>query len=67
MLPLRVQAQARYREVPFNTLIRKDGNSFIAEFEEPRIAAPGQSLVLYLPAQAGEGERCLGGGIINTR
>lgn len=28
-------------------------------------AAPGQSLVLYLPAQAGDGEVCLGGGIID--
>ena len=28
--------------------------------------APGQSLVLYLPTQAGDSDICLGGGIIDN-
>jgi tRNA-specific 2-thiouridylase len=55
---LQVEAQARYREKPFTTVISRAGKSIVATFDEPRIAARGQSLVLY------EGDRCLGGGII---
>ena len=36
-------------------------------FTKPQMSvAPGQSLVLYLPAQAGDSDICLGGGIIEN-
>jgi tRNA-specific 2-thiouridylase len=53
--PLIVSAQARYREKPFRVSVSQAE----AAFDEPHIAAPGQSLVLY------DGEKCLGGGVIN--
>lgn len=55
--PLRAEAQARYREKPFFVTVERNG---AARFDEPHIAAPGQSLVLY------QGATCLGGGIINS-
>ena len=58
VLPLRAQAQARYREEPHDATIVDSGNGIKIIFNEPHIAAPGQSLVVY------EGERCLGGGVI---
>jgi tRNA-specific 2-thiouridylase len=60
-LPVSVQVQARYREKPFKVKIIRENNELVADFDEPRIAASGQSLVFY------EGETCLGGGIINSR
>jgi tRNA-uridine 2-sulfurtransferase len=59
VLPIAVQAQARYREQPFNATITKKDEDLVATFDEPHITAPGQSLVLY------DGDRCLGGAIIN--
>lgn len=61
-LPGKVEAQARYREKPFAVSLERRGESdasYDVRFDEPHIAAPGQSLVLY------DGEKCLGGGIIN--
>ncbi|MBI4080080.1 tRNA 2-thiouridine(34) synthase MnmA [Candidatus Kaiserbacteria bacterium] len=63
-LPLTAEAQVRYREAPAPVTIGKKGDDVVVTFDSPHIAARGQSLVLYLPAQAGDGERCLGGGII---
>jgi tRNA-specific 2-thiouridylase len=57
--PLRVSAQARYREKPFAVAIEHNGSRISVEFDAPRIVAPGQSLVFY------ENDICLGGGIIN--
>jgi tRNA-specific 2-thiouridylase len=57
-LPAGAEAQARYREKPFKVRISQEKNSTRAAFDEPRIAAKGQSLVLY------DGDKCLGGGII---
>jgi tRNA-specific 2-thiouridylase len=57
-LPVTLEAQVRYREKPFEADLSKGDGSIVATFHEPRIAAQGQSLVLY------DGEICLGGGII---
>ena len=58
-LPFGARAQARYREEPFDTTVEERAGTIVAHFEEPRIAAPGQSLVFY------DGQTCLGGGVIN--
>jgi tRNA-specific 2-thiouridylase len=53
-----VEIQTRYRQKPVAAQVRyTQGNTFV-QFEEPAIAPPGQSLVLY------KGDVCLGGGII---
>lgn len=53
--PVRLQAQTRYREIPVAVTIEKDS---VARFDEPHIASPGQSIVLY------DGDICLGGAFI---
>lgn len=58
--PLRAHAQARYREQPFPLTIEDRRLDLSAKFDEPHIAAPGQSLVLY------DGATCLGGAVINN-
>ena len=65
--PFSTQAQARYREKPFAATVSAENDeleqglpSLKVEFDESRIAAAGQSLVFY------DGERCLGGAIINS-
>lgn len=71
-LPYTACAQARYHEQLVLATISQKGTRYFVTFEKPHIASPGQSLVLFLPApagenaggQAGEGEMCLGGGII---
>ncbi|PIR82217.1 tRNA 2-thiouridine(34) synthase MnmA [Candidatus Kaiserbacteria bacterium CG10_big_fil_rev_8_21_14_0_10_59_10] len=56
---LHAHAQLRYREAPVGVACtRVNDSAFQLQLEKPRIAARGQSLVLY------EGERILGGGII---
>jgi tRNA-specific 2-thiouridylase len=63
-LPITVQAQARYHETPVNATISK--GSTTSAFEHPHIASPGQSLVFYRKNEReGEGDVCLGGGVIN--
>jgi len=59
-LPLTAEVQARYREKVFQATIKMRGEEITATFDQPHIAAPGQSLVFY------DGDRCLGGGIINN-
>jgi tRNA-specific 2-thiouridylase len=58
--PLEVTAKIRYRAPAARaTLTCTDGNEAILDFAEPQLAiAPGQGVVFY------EGERVLGGGII---
>lgn len=59
-LPCAVQAQARYREEPFEAIISHGTHGRLAaELSEPRIASPGQSFVMY------DGPRCLGGAFIH--
>lgn len=58
-LPLTCLAQVRYREIARPCTLRREGGLVVAEFEEPRIASRGQSLVVYA------GDMCLGGGIID--
>ena len=64
--PLKALAQARYHEQAVHVVVSREGENIHVTFETPHIASPGQSLVLYLPAQAGQEEVCLGGGTIAT-
>lgn len=57
-MPFRARTQARYREEPRDAAIAREGCGVKITFDEPQIAAPGQSLVVY------DGDVCLGGGII---
>lgn len=57
-LPSIVGIQTRYRETPIRSQLEKHGKETRVVFDTPRIASPGQSLVVY------DAERCLGGGII---
>jgi tRNA-specific 2-thiouridylase len=62
--PFHALAQARYHEPPVRAAVSKEGNRITVAFKNPHIASPGQSLVLYLPGQKGDGDACLGGGIL---
>src|SRR3989344_1006032 len=62
--PCTLQAQTRHHERPVTVELSKNERGLVAAFLEPHIASPGQSLVLYLPALAGEGDACVGGGTI---
>jgi tRNA-specific 2-thiouridylase len=62
--PIRVSVQTRYHETPVPAEISQEGSDTSCTFDTPHIASPGQSLVIYLPAQAGDADICLGGGII---
>ena len=52
------------RLIPAQLEMTNDQFSIIKLKKPDRGIAPGQSAVFYLPAQAGRGEECLGGGII---
>lgn len=56
--PSAVEVQTRHRETPIHARLEKEGERVRVVFDEPHIASPGQSLVVY------EHERCLGGGLI---
>jgi tRNA-specific 2-thiouridylase len=62
----KIQCRVRYRQEKIACRISKENNQISVTFDKPQNGvAPGQSLVLYLPAgKAGDGETCLGGGII---
>lgn len=58
-LPARLQAKVRYRQSDQACELRRDGDSWTVHFDQPqRAVTPGQSAVFY------DGERCLGGGVI---
>jgi tRNA-specific 2-thiouridylase len=57
-LPARFEVQARYHENPVFATIAREQNILTAVFDEPHLASPGQSLVLY------KGESAVGGAII---
>lgn len=69
-MPYSVQVQARYHEKSVRATITKDGEGFLATFERPHIASPGQSLVFYEQDPSVQGgaphqdDVCIGGGII---
>lgn len=56
--------QARYRQKPVRARIARSAQGLRVTFLEAHVAPPGQSFVIYLPAQAGQGDHCLGGGVI---
>jgi len=62
VLPARLAAKARYRMPDAACDVRAHGNSgIVATFDAPQWApTPGQYLVLY------DGDRCLGGGVIDA-
>lgn len=61
--PFYSTAKCRYRQAAQAALVEPNGHDqVVVTFEQPQWAVtPGQSIVLY------DGERCLGGGIIETR
>lgn len=59
VLPLEIMAQSRYRELPIKSVVAIEDGRLAASFNEPHIASPGQSLVMY------DGDKCLGGGVIS--
>jgi tRNA-uridine 2-sulfurtransferase len=60
-LPARVSAKTRYRMPDATCQVRASGEGIVAAFDAPQWApTPGQYLVLY------DGERCLGGGVIDA-
>ena len=58
-LPLACSAKVRYRQADQPCTVRRDDGGYRVEFDQPqRAVTPGQSVVFY------QGERCLGGGVI---
>jgi len=59
VMPLACCAKVRYRQADQPCTVHADGDRYRVEFATPqRAVTPGQSVVFY------EGERCLGGGVI---
>ena len=67
--PLKIKAKIRYQSElapAIMTYKLKNLSTYKLTFTKPqRAITPGQSVVFYLPAQAGKGQEVLGGGIIN--
>ncbi len=58
-LPLRCTAKVRYRQADQACSVTAEDGAYRVHFDEPqRAVTPGQSVVFY------DGERCLGGGVI---
>lgn len=59
-LPVQLSIQTRYRETPVSGVITQAERGVSVEFAEPHVYSGGQSLVIY------DGDRCLGGGPIQS-
>ena len=58
-LPHRCHAKIRYRQDDQPCLLQAEGDGYLVTFDQPqRAVTPGQSVVFY------DGDRCLGGGVI---
>mgnify|MGYP001818669236 FL=1 len=57
--PFRCKAKVRYRQADQDCQVSRVADGFVVDFDQPqRAVTPGQSVVFY------DGERCLGGGVI---
>ncbi len=63
MQPGNYAARFRYRQKLIPATLSLDTENTYVVLHEPHYIPLGQSLVLYLPGQAGVGDRCIGGGI----
>ncbi|MDP2648540.1 MAG: tRNA 2-thiouridine(34) synthase MnmA [bacterium] len=63
-LPLAVLAQTRHRGNPVAATISREGTALVASFNEPQIAAAGQSIVFYKSVQGDAGDVVLGGAVM---
>jgi tRNA-specific 2-thiouridylase len=60
-LPLRCAAKTRYRQADQDCLLERRADGYRVLFDKPqRAITPGQSVVFY------QGDRCLGGGVIEA-
>ncbi|MDZ4227258.1 MAG: tRNA 2-thiouridine(34) synthase MnmA [Patescibacteria group bacterium] len=63
-LPLSALAQTRHRGNPVPATVSREGNGLVASFNEPHVAAAGQSIVFYKFVQGGAGDVVLGGAVM---
>ncbi len=60
-LPRIFSVQVRYHAKTAAANLSSQGGEYVCAFDEPQIASPGQSIVMY------DGDICVGGGIIDSK